>query len=290
MKNIERHSHFDLWTHKTHALEIILGQTIINRETIHDWPLSSVQLITLKTNKKLIYKTQSLATIEPKFYKNAKSPLLPDFKYLDKIENCDIMVFEYLDGVRVSDKNLSEEEVISLGKQIQKEISEIEGELPVYTDIRNVEYWKQFVQVTLQLLSNLITNDVFTQISISEIEFLNAWANQPNILECIEGTSCFTHGDPNGDNIFITPNGLKVIDWQRPRFAPQDIDLAALLNGKGFNMYKYVSIEVAQILWFLRINWFTVCKTDLFRNGKSYEKQISKALVSLKENNSNVKA
>ncbi len=275
---IERHPHFDLWLHGTKALEAILGDTIARRETIHDWPLSTVQRISCTRGKTVIYKIQRYGTVEPAFYKSAESSLLPRYEYLGKVNDCDAMVFEYIDAPRVADLDLDEHQLLDLGRRLQQGIRHIKGDLPVYTDIRDRRRWITFVDSTLTELSALIQNSVFPNIPMCRVDELRDWAKGSEVVRVINEESSFIHGDPNGDNIFVLGDDLKVIDWQRPRYAPRDVDIAGLLHGKGLNPYDHVQKEVAQIFWFLRVNWLTECKARLFPQGQSYEDLISKAL------------
>jgi len=124
------------------------------------------------------------------------------------------------------------------------------------------------------MLSNLIKEGVFTKVPISQLNDLKKWSEHNNVITTLEVESGFTHGDLNGDNIFLTNNGLKVIDWQRPKFAPRNIDLIGLLIGHNIDPLKYCRIESVQLFWFLELNWFTLCKSRYFKQGKSYERAI----------------
>lgn len=71
MRKAEKHPFFDLWLHTTDVLEELLGGTIATQETIHDWPLSSVQRLVIVDGCRLIYKVQNKATVEREFYRRA---------------------------------------------------------------------------------------------------------------------------------------------------------------------------------------------------------------------------
>ena len=66
--------------HTDADLARLLGKPILERETIHEWPLSCVQRVTLEDGERWAYKTQLPPTVEPAFYEaaaNAAAPILP---------------------------------------------------------------------------------------------------------------------------------------------------------------------------------------------------------------------
>jgi Phosphotransferase enzyme family len=281
MVSIEKHPYFDLWLHSTDELERILRIKIATRETIHDWPLSTVQKITTVDGNSIIYKVQRRATVEPKFYKSATSRLLPKYEYLGKVNDCEAMTFEFIHGKRLTDCDVDEPNLIRMGRELQSEIRNIQGDLPVFTDIGDPQKWNNFAKSVLERLTGLIEQQLFPSMDISLVGELTEWANGSVIADIVNNESCFTHGDPNGDNIFVLPDGYKLIDWQRPRYAPRDVDMVGLLLGRGFNPYPHVKREVVQIFCFLRIDWFTLCMTTLIPGGTLYERYVIDASESL---------
>lgn len=281
MMGIEKHPYFDLWLHTTDELERILRIRIATRETIHDWPLSTVQRITTEAGHSIIYKVQHLATVEPRFYRSATSKLLPKSESLGEINGCQAMIFEFIDGERLAERNLDEAGLIRIGRELQTEIQDIKGDLPVYRDISNTQKWIDFAESVLIRLVNLMERRIFQNVSASLVQELREWAYQSAVVDIVNKESCLTHGDLKGDNIFILSDGYKLIDWQRPCRAPCDIDMVGLLLDKGFNPSLHVKREVIQTFHFLRIDWFTQCKASLFPEGVSYESSVIAASETL---------
>jgi thiamine kinase-like enzyme len=281
MTGIEKHPYFDLWLHTTDELERILRIRIATRETIHDWPLSTVQRITTKDGHAIVYKVQHLAMVEPRFYRSATSKLLPKSEDLGEINGCEAMIFEFIDGERLAERNVDEEDLIRIGRELQTEIQNIRGDLPVYRDIGSTQKWIDFAESVLLRLAGLVGRRIFQNVSTSLVQELREWAYQSAIMDIVNKESCLTHGDLNGENIFILPDGYKLIDWQRPCRAPCDVDMVGLLLDKGFNPSLHVKREVIQIFHFLRIDWFTQCKASLFPEGLSYENSVMAASESL---------
>jgi hypothetical protein len=267
-----KHPHFDLWLHGTEGLEASLGQQILGRETIHEWPLSCVQRLDC-ADETYIYKVQLEPTVEPNFYATASSSLLPAHRNLGKINECHSMVFDCLAGKRLADQSVDVRDLLTIGARLQSRIGDIEGELPVYMDIGSEEKWLSSVDETLRALSGLIGRSVFASIPRETLSRLREWAESVGVVELIEVKSTYCHGDLSGGNIFIDGDELKLIDWQRPRIAPPSVDLAGLLIQSGHDASAHVEREAIQIFFFLVIAWCVECQVE-FIPQVHYEKHI----------------
>lgn len=145
-------------THSDKELSEILGVHIVRRETIHQWLLSCVQLLSLDNAKKLIYKSQLPPTVETDFYMNAKSNLLPGCRILGKLGNCDVMTIEYIDAPLLCKAEQNEADLLEHGRKIVSQIGEIRGDLPTYLNIGSVDTWAYVSDIMLTKLVKLIRN------------------------------------------------------------------------------------------------------------------------------------
>jgi aminoglycoside phosphotransferase (APT) family kinase protein len=84
------------------------------------------------------------------------------------------------------------------------------------------------------------------------------------VLASIEADSRITHGDLKADQVFVTADGYRVIDWQRPVLGPAEVDLASLLQYVGRDPGEAVAAPVVGIAWFLRLQWAIEGQVDLF--------------------------
>jgi Phosphotransferase enzyme family len=283
---MERHPYFDLWLHDTPELEQHLGTEVVERTTIHDWPLSCVQLIHLSNGRRVIYKSQLRATsVEADFYTaingNRSVPSdfaharLPGFELVGVLENSIGMIFEYLDAPRLEDQQLAEAEIIEHGRGLLSELRCLPVNLPVYVDIGNQEKWSEYYEDTLFMLHALITAGKFTLTTHAAVQTLADWANSKPMLQVIHEPPAFTHGDLSGDNVFHTADGYKIIDWQRPVRGPAEMDLANFLFAMDVEPYPYLSRNVIELNWFLHLRWFVECKLRWFPVGESYDQQVA---------------
>ncbi|MEO8393559.1 MAG: hypothetical protein ABI700_11270, partial [Chloroflexota bacterium] len=133
---MQSHPHFnDLLLHSNAALAELLGVGIVERTTIHEWPLSCVQKLTLADSRRLIYKSQLPPTVEREFYQAASSSLLPGFQALGKLGDCAILTFDWIEAPLLRDEAYSTTALIAHGRGVIAEIGAIQGDLPVYLDI-----------------------------------------------------------------------------------------------------------------------------------------------------------
>lgn len=269
-----RHKHFNLWLHDEEELASVVQGKILERVTLHEWPLSSVHQITTEDGRKLIYKTQFGPTIEAEFYTNAKSSLLPSAQTIYKVDGHVCMLFEFIEGPLLEDLDLSEEEVVRIGRTVLAQIAGISGELPYYLDLRDERKWGMLVETTLKDMSNLIDHGKFSLVDKEAVRSLERWAYSKSALTAIRTKPGYVHHDLGGDNLFVLPGGYRVIDWQRPIWGPTDLDMALLLGSLGFNPLNYVAGGVIQVLNFLQIHWLTQCKAKWFPEGESYDQQV----------------
>src|SRR5437867_12312984 len=123
---MQRHPFFtDILMHTDDELAETLGAEIVERETIHQWPLSCVQRLLLDDGAKLIYKSQLPPTVEPEFYASASSPLLLGHRVLEKLGDCDTMAIDWIDAPLLRDVARSDAELVAHGRQVVVQIGEM---------------------------------------------------------------------------------------------------------------------------------------------------------------------
>lgn len=263
------HPYFtDILMHTDDELAEILRTGIVERKTIHEWPLSCVQQLILDNGTKLIYKSQLPPTVELRFYENASTKLLPDCRTLGKLGKCDIMLLEWIDAPLLSSKICSDMELVKHGKRVIEEIGGINGVLPVYMDIGSTEAWSNVVSDYLETLKKLVSDGKFNSVQPEAVEQLKHWASSDKVLLMITKNPQVTHGDLKADQIFVTEDGYRIIDWQRPVMAPPEIDLVSLLIGQGVDPLRFVDATVVGIFWFLHLCWAIEAQYFLFPDSK----------------------
>jgi hypothetical protein len=254
----------NLLLHSNNELSELLGSAIATRKTIHEWPLSCVQQLVLEDGTKLVYKTQLPPTVEPPFYQYATSPLLPRHRLLGKLGQCETMTMEWIDAPLLSNLATNETSLVEHGKQLIAQIGVIEGNCPAYLDIGTAQTWLATAQEILEKLQHLISNKRFLLVDEGVVEQLQVWMNDAAVMDGITAQPRITHGDLKADQVFVTENGYRVIDWQRPVIAPPETDLVSLLVEQHVDPRPYVSVYIIQLHWFLRLHWAVTAQHDLF--------------------------
>ena len=273
-----QHKHFNLYLHENDELEKVLQTKIIERKTLHEWPLSCVEQLITREGRKWVYKSQFGPTVEAAFYAKARSELLVSGKTLYTSEAGHVnLLLEFIEAPLLADLNLSDNEVVKAGHSVTENIAKIEGGLPYYLDISTERQWGILTGKMLGNLGKLISSGIFTTVDTETIHNLKKWISSKEILAALARNVGFVHHDLTGTNIFLLPNGYRVIDWQRPILGPKELDLASLLESLNRDPLKYVDEGIVWILYLLRIEWFTECAVRWFPDGRdTYDRAIAR--------------
>lgn len=283
---MECHPYFDLWLHSNQDLSEYLKNEVMDRVTLHEWPLSCVQRLLLADGDQWIYKSQLRATtVEPEFYAAVKgfhiSPYLPKAKYIGNLHYSVGMVFEYISAPCLTDLQLSESQIVDYGKILLSIIHPYPVELnsmssvPVYTDISSLVKWSAYAAKSLSMLNDLITKQQFCFTTSADVRGLTEWSQSQAVSQLFQSPATLNHGDLGGDNIFVTQDGFKIIDWQRPILGPAELDLVTYLYAMGVDPLKYTPRSINELNWFIHMHWFVECKAYWFPPGESYDRQVA---------------
>jgi hypothetical protein len=268
---MQQHPTFDLWLHTTQELSALLAEPVTERVTLHEWTLSCVQRITLADGQRLIYKAQASEGVEADFYAQVESPLLPQHRALGRCKDTVAILFEYIAAPPLKDLRASEAEIVAHGRALVEAVQALPDNAPLYATLDGPTRWQGFVDETLAKLSALIASGKFRGIRPEMVTRLASWASSAPVCAAFRGRSVLTHADLSGGNVFLTPSGYKIIDWQFPRRLPQGFDLAVYLDFMGVDPYAYVDAAVIHIAWFVRVAWYVHTQADLFPQSNRYE-------------------
>jgi thiamine kinase-like enzyme len=275
-----QHKYFNLRLHDNVELEEILQVKIVERRTLHEWPLSCVEQVITKAGKKWVYKSQFGPTVEPQFYANAKSKLLVDGKTLYQSESGFVnMLFEFIEAPRIADLNLPDDAIIASWNNLSQSITKIEGKLPHYHDISEKKLWEALMETMLENLEKLIFQGSFQSVDNRALRKLRKWAFSEEVLAALGKNIGFVHNDLSSNNVFILPDGYRIIDWQRPVIGPKELDLATLLASLNREAKKFVDQSIVWIMYLLRVEWFTECAARWFPEGQdAYDRSIDRLI------------
>ena len=272
-----QHKYFNLRLHDNVELEEILRAKIVERRTLHEWPLSCVEQIITNEGRKWVYKSQFGPTVEPQFYANAKSSLLVSAKTLYQSDSGFVnMLFEFMEAPRIEDLNLSDRAIIAAWNNLSQSIAKIEGKLPCYQDLSEKNRWKELMEAMLENLEKLVSQGSFQTVDQMALQKLGKWAFDEEVVAALGKNIGFVHNDLSSDNVFVLPEGYRIIDWQRPIIGPKELDFAALLDSLNREACRFVDPNTVWIMYLLRIEWFTECAVRWFPEGQdSYDRSIN---------------
>jgi len=272
-----RHPFFNLFLHDNEELASILGTSIEERATLHEWPLSCVQRIRMSDASTIIYKVQAGPSIEPQFYNEASSSLLVSFRTIEHNDAHDALILENIDAPCLSDITMDTDEALRLIADITNQISQIEGNLPYLFKIGNLIDWGSFTSSLIRDLETLVQCGTFKKVDYQGIDIIASYCNDSSVTSAIQARSGLVHGDLNCGNIIMHPEGMKVIDWQRPIYGPIELNRANLLESLGIDAKQYVANGVMNLMYILKISWLTQCALHWFPSGaEGYDKEIVK--------------
>ena len=272
---MEQHPYFNLWLHSDEELILLLPAPLTARTTLHEWPLSCVQLLRLADGSRWIYKVQTIESVEPDFYTHARSALLPAYQVLGTYRNTTAMLLEFISGSRLDERPLNPAEAFQHATRLVAEIAKIKGDLPAYQDLGTPEHWRDLSRHICSTLAALIDSGQFNLTGRETANRLFDWASSASIMATCRTKPVFAHADLHGENIFITPHGYKILDWQYPRWAPAGFDQIPLLEEYGCDPRRFIGPTVVEIFWFIRLGWFVECKSRLFPQGSSYDQSVN---------------
>lgn len=285
---MQKHPYFDLLLHEDHELQTLLGEPVLARETLHEWPLSCVQQLTLTSGRTLIYKAQFGPTREPAFYAAARSPLLVQAQTLWRHGDHVCMVMAKAPGQPLHSGLLTQAQAVALGRGLVGQIQKIKGDPPAYLDVGNVAWWRNYVHTVAKTLRNLVASAQFRQTTLAAINQLAPAAEQPAVIDAVLTDVGYVHGDLTAENVIMHERAAacpdeqadySVIDWQRPLRGPTALDLYRFLLSLDIDPQPYCAPGLWAVDRILRIGWLTECAARWFQPGASgYDGQIAQLI------------
>jgi hypothetical protein len=253
----------ELRTHTTPELEQALGERVVAREQIHAWPLSLVEALTTASGRQLIYKAQLEPTCEAEFYASARSPILPACQIVERDAQQAALLLPMIEAPTLRSAGLGQDAIVAHGRAVIVAIGRIEGAVPLYVDLGTVEAWRAFAGLTLDMLATLVGDGRFARVSPGDIGALARWAETRPVLDMVDRTSQLINADLKAEHIFLTVDGYRVIDWQRPYRGPAEIDLVCLLESMQIPAEAYAQPAAIALRSFLFVHWAAEAKLHL---------------------------
>lgn len=280
----EKHRCFDLLIASNETIEVEAGRQILKRSTLHEWPLSCVELITYTDQSKHICKSISGPVIEPAFYHTANSALLPSCRPIHGDSKHAIMLIEFLKGKRADEAGYVSAQAFASAEKLTSQIRGLATNVPVFMDIGPEGSWCAIYSEMCRNLRELVEQQGFTHVRKSSIDYVQSYCESSQLHAALRDDVGLIHGDLTAQNVFLEQDTFRIIDWQFPRRGPRTIDVSIFLDSLGFDPADFVDVNYVALMLLIRIEWLTQCAVKWFPPGRHhYDIQISDMLRKLEE-------
>jgi len=109
----------------------------------------------------------------------------------------------------------------------------------------------------------------FASTDLDAADRLHRWATSARVIETVSERPRVIHGDLTAEQVFVTPDGYRVIDWQRPVLGPPEVDLvtplvgAVTARGLAGDPLRHVHAAVGGVVGFLLHVWHDLRRKHL---------------------------
>ncbi|MBA8793437.1 hypothetical protein FHX74_001042 [Friedmanniella endophytica] len=240
-----------------------LGAAVRARRTVQEWPLAVTERVDLADGRRFAVKTQLPPSVEPAFYRQVRSALLPDRIDLGVAGSGHRLAISWQDRPTLAGR-IGEPDYPECCRAVEDAIAAIDVSAPVHLDLSTPETWALAVDETRRGLRAVISGGRFRRVPLDLVDAFVAWAHDSATLAEITDDTGLVHGDLTPDEVFLTEDGgCRVIDWQRPVRGPRGIDRAALLRMGGIEPADHVPRYCLQVEAYLRLHWAVQCATEV---------------------------
>jgi hypothetical protein len=252
-----------------------LGTSIVMRETLHQWPLSCVERVTLADGTTRICKSISGPLLEPEFYRSVSSDLLPRCEVLHHDGKYAVLLLEDVNAPRADHLELTPADAFALADRVTRRIQALPRPYPVFMDLSSPARWRTIADSMCARLADLIAAGDFGSLQPGDVARVHRACQSPRLLAVLGAEAGLIHADLNAENLFVAGDKIKVIDWQFPRLGPRGVDIATFLLSRGIEPADFVDGAYVALLHLLRMEWFVQCTVRWFPAGReTYARQI----------------
>jgi Ser/Thr protein kinase RdoA (MazF antagonist) len=245
------------------ALGVALGAGVVERRTVHAWPLSWVQRVTLADGRRFAVKAQRPPTVEPAFYAAARSPLLAPHVALPDVEGCAVLAVEWIDAPAL--ETLDGDAFLDHARRATETIARIAGDVPARADLGSADGWRAAAAWTLERLEPLSADGRLPSVGPDAVARVRAWLTADATAQRADALGrVVVHGDLAADQVFVTADGHRVVDWQRPVLGPPGLDLASVLIRAHRDPAGHADPHAIAAFWLLLLMWSVEAQHDLW--------------------------
>jgi hypothetical protein len=250
------HATYNLWFHDDAELSESLGNPVVRRTTLHEWPLSVVQRVECADGSTHIYKVQASPTVEPDFYAVARSPIVVGARVLPADDGPAALLLDEIEAPHLSELELPVARQMEVVEDVLGAIGQIDGDVPAMYDLRTRDGWHEYSERLVNNLQAIVDGGgppAFTEQLVQQVD---GCRRSPQVHEALDGPAGYVHNDLLPRNVLVVDDGYRVLDWQRPIWAPVAIDRATLLEAVGVDPRPHVPPGALMLRWMLQIGFW----------------------------------
>jgi hypothetical protein len=267
---MRRHPKFDLWLHDDEELAASVGSPVIDRATVHQWPLSSVERVRFASGESRIYKVQAPPTVEPEFYQQARSPLLVRAQLLTHSGSPAALLLEDVRAPRLDHVQLPPDRALRIADEVIGQIRQIAGEPPVLCDVSTTALWQSTADGIANDLRSLADAGTSEHVTTAIAEQVGGHCGSSEVARALAAPTGLVHGDLLASNVLVPEDGLRVVDWQRPLRGPRDLDRVTLLESLSIDPAPHVPAGMVTLRRLLLIGWLAEQARRWFPPGANW--------------------
>ena len=224
----------DLLIHDDQELSEILQSPILSRETLHEWPLSHVEKITLP-NQTLVYKARRSWTAELDFHRAHMQNHTPHIRSLVAWRSrlpYHWLWLEYIEGIPM--QPMAYDEAQATGAALLPQIAALEVPGLPYRHNLSATGLPAFVDTMASRMGSLYSQGYFHQTTPQLINAFTTYLDHETVFRVASAPCGLLHGDFKPDNVLVQPDGSpSIIDWESIAYGPAQVDMCAWLAMQG---------------------------------------------------------
>jgi hypothetical protein len=144
-------------------------------------------------------------------------------------------------------------------EEVLAAVAGIEGDPPIYADIRGEGRWAAFAAAMVEDAQAVAAAGGFEGAGGAAVDAIARAAESPAVRAAVDEELGYVNTDLKAAHVFVLSDGHRVLDWQRPIRGPAALDRATLLRSLGVDPRGYVAPGVLALQSLLLIAWFAAC-------------------------------
>jgi len=258
--------------HDDSELAEFAGKEVISRDTLHEWPMSHVERVTLADGQTLIYKAQIGRGIEAAFYRDAVSPNIPRCLAWAESGGDSWLLLEDVPGEKLA--KLPANEAWEMCQNLRHLVEGVVTSITLAQDMSSSGI-EDYIHQTAALLISLRARGKLPKLTTAHVDAYLDAINNAEARGVAAENAVLLQGDFKPANFIIRPDGTPIIiDWAAAMRGPAGIDLADFMAESGHDPVAYVGVGAELLRLGRTIRWFADCQDKWISDAHWFDDMI----------------